>query len=82
MFNSVPPRRDCPDQGRTRIFGPRKTGQEGVRVVRRNRKPAENAGQGKKGHLWMYTRLTAKQSNQRQCHGIRSMMRFDVLIGI
>ena len=47
----------CPDQGRTRVFdrlsrmylAGRRT------LVRRGRKPAENAEQGKKGHLWMDT---------------------------
>jgi len=45
----------CSDQGRTRVFGPRKAGQEGGMSVRRSRKPAENAEQDKKGHLWMDT---------------------------
>ena len=38
----------CPDQGRTR---------SAVRCtpVRRSRKPAENAEQGKKGYLWIDT---------------------------
>ncbi len=45
----------CPDQGRTSVYGPREAGQEGVHAVRRNRKPAEKAEQGKKGYLWMDT---------------------------
>ena len=45
----------CLDQGRTRVFGPRKAGQEGILPVCRSRKPAENADPGKKGHLWMDT---------------------------
>ncbi len=43
----------CVVQGRTRVCAPRKAGQEGVLSVRRNRKPAENAVQLKKDHLWM-----------------------------
>ena len=39
----------CPDQGRTRVYG------EAYLSVRRNRKPAENAEKGKKGHLFMGT---------------------------
>ena len=38
-------------QGRTKVFGPRKAGQEGVHEVRRSRKPAENEVQREKDHL-------------------------------
>ena len=47
----------CPDQGRTRVCGEAYacTPHAGLFSSRR-RNPAENAEQGKKGHLWMDTR--------------------------
>jgi hypothetical protein len=41
----------CPDQGRTGACGPRKAGQECVCLYTAAGKPAQNAEQGKKGHL-------------------------------
>ena len=41
------------DQGRARVCAPRKTGQEGVKIVRRNRKSAQERRTDKKNHLWM-----------------------------
>jgi uncharacterized membrane protein YqgA involved in biofilm formation len=41
----------CVAQDRTRVFGPRETGQEGVHEVLRSRKPAENAARRQKGHF-------------------------------
>ncbi|KKL54716.1 hypothetical protein LCGC14_2262650, partial [marine sediment metagenome] len=35
-----------------------------VRAVRRNRKPEENAEQGKKGHLWMDTSYAWEKQTQ------------------
>jgi hypothetical protein len=47
-----------PAHGRTRISGPRKTVQEGVRVVRGNRKLAPDALQGKKGEKWTLNKIS------------------------
>jgi hypothetical protein len=44
------------EQGRTRIYGPRIAGQEGVLNVRRSR----NAARRKKGHLWKLIRSHLK----------------------
>ena len=45
----------CSDQGRTRVFGPRIAGQEGVRLYAATGNPRKTPIRGKKGYFWMET---------------------------
>ncbi len=46
------------------VFGSSNAGREGVHLVRRSRKPAKNAEQDKKSHLWMATSLSVKYQSK------------------